>query len=209
MTHALRPRLLIPDSTPLSLLSMMGKTALDWLFELGADVWITDMVREEALRDPGPGADQRQGQRAALRDWFSDNANRILIEPTPQGADYRREMRNWVGAGSLPADKPTWRNRGEASISEVTPLATSVVRSGETLILLLDDRAARATFVAAVHIHALDADIMGTQTFLAMLERDFHVMEAATAWQTVRIAAGGDIPVPYTPDPIVVRPSQT
>jgi hypothetical protein len=38
MTEALVPRLLIPDNTPLSLLSMMGKDALDWLFELGADV---------------------------------------------------------------------------------------------------------------------------------------------------------------------------
>ena len=42
---ARRPRLLIPDNTPLSLLSMMGKEALDGLFELGAEVWVTDMVR--------------------------------------------------------------------------------------------------------------------------------------------------------------------
>jgi hypothetical protein len=46
VTDARKPRLLIPDTTPLSLLSMMGKAALDWLFELGAEVWITDMVRE-------------------------------------------------------------------------------------------------------------------------------------------------------------------
>jgi hypothetical protein len=187
---------------------MMGQEALDWLFELGADVWVTDMVREEALRDPSPGADQRSGQRAALRNWFNVNANRIVIQPTAQGADYQRDMRNWVGAGSNPADRPTWRGRGEASIAELIPLAASVVRQGEKLVLLVDDRAARAVFVAAVQTNILDADIMGTQTFLAMLERDFGIIEAATAWQAVRIAADGDVPVPYDPDPIVVRPSQ-
>jgi len=184
---------------------MMGKEALEWLFELGADVWVTDMVREEALRDPGPGADQRSGQRAALRDWFSTNANRILVQPTAQGADYQREMRNWVGAGSAPSDRPTWRGRGEGSIAEVVSLASSVVGAGETLVLLVDDRAARAVFVAAVQTNLLDADIMSRQTFLAMLERDFHIIEAGTAWQAVRISADGDVPVPYDPDPIMVR----
>ncbi len=123
---------------------MMGKEAPDWLFEPGAEVWVTDMVREEAVRDPGPGADQRVGQRAALRGWFDANANRIQILPTPPGADYQREMRNWVGAGSVPADKPSWRNRGEASIAELLPLAPAVVKAGEGLVLLVDDRAARA-----------------------------------------------------------------
>jgi len=184
---------------------MMGQDALDWLFALGADIWITDMVREEALRDPGPGADQRRGQRAALRAWFADNTHRIQIQPTPQGADYRREMRNWVGAGSIPEDRPTWRGRGEASIAELIPLAAAIIAAGETLILLVDDRAARAVFIAAVQTNLLDADIMSTQTFLALLDRDLHLIDAGTAWQTVRIAAGGDIPIPYTPDPILIR----
>jgi len=77
----------------------------------------------------------------------------------------------------------------------------------EALVLLVDDRAARAVFVAAVQTNILAADIMGTQTFLAMLERDFHIIEAGTAWQAVNIAADGDIPIPYNPDPIIVRPS--
>ncbi len=33
-----RPRLLIPDNTPLSLLAMIGADALDWLFVPGAEV---------------------------------------------------------------------------------------------------------------------------------------------------------------------------
>lgn len=48
-----RPRFLIMDNTPLSLLAMIE--ALDWFFAPGCDVVITDMVLEEATRDPGPG----------------------------------------------------------------------------------------------------------------------------------------------------------
>ena len=172
---------------------MMGKDALNWLFELGADVWVTDMVREEASRDPPPEADQRKGQRAALREWFSENANRIRIQRTPEGGDFQREMRNWVGAGSKPEDRPRWRNRREASIAEVIPLAATTVGAGETLVLLVDDRAARALLVAAVQTNVLDADIMATQTFLAMLERDFGLIEAQTAWQSIALAADGPL----------------
>ena len=134
------------------------------------------------------------------------NANRIRIQPTAQGADYQREMRNWLGAGSMPADRPAWRGRGEASMAELIPLAAAIVGAGEALILLVDDRAARAVFIAAAQAHLLDADIIGTQTFLAMLERDLHIIDAGTAWQSISLAADGDVPVPYDPDPIMLRP---
>lgn len=71
----------------------MGKEALDWLFELGAEVWVTDMVQTEALRDPGPGTDQRRERRDALWEWFNANAGRIRISSVrlqPEPASYRR-----------------------------------------------------------------------------------------------------------------------
>jgi hypothetical protein len=209
MIDDLSPRLLIPDNTPLSLLSMMGKDALNWLFELGAEVWVTDMVQAEALRDPEPGANQRRDQRAALKEWFRENGNRIRIQPTQDGGDYQREMRNWDRGGRVAADKPSWRNRGEVSLSEVIPIAANLVASGETLVLLVDDRAARAMLLAAIQTHVLNADIMATQTFIDILDRDFGLVEAATAWQTVSLAADGDVPMPYNPDPIIVRPGIT
>ncbi len=46
------PRLLIPDTSPLSLLSMAGREALDYLFVPGVEVWMTDMVEIEATRSP-------------------------------------------------------------------------------------------------------------------------------------------------------------
>jgi len=59
-----KARILVPDNTPLSLLAMIGKQALDWLFTPGAEVWVTDMVREQALREPDP---RRRPTRSASR----------------------------------------------------------------------------------------------------------------------------------------------
>src|SRR3712207_4728768 len=86
------PRLLIPDNTPLSLLAFIGEEALDWLFIPGAEIWITDMVREEALRDPDRDDDQRLGHRATLRSWFERNMHRIRVQPTDEGDEYRKAM---------------------------------------------------------------------------------------------------------------------
>jgi hypothetical protein len=199
------PRLLVPDSTPLSLLAMLGKEALGWLFVPGSELWVTDMVRNEALREPDPGDDPRTGQRRVLRAWFEENASRIRIQPTPEGRDYEREMRNWVRGGRPPADKPSWRNRGERSVADVLSAAAEVVADGEAVILLVDDRSARAMLVRAVQSRELEADIMATETFLVFLEEDFGVVEAGTAWQAIRLAAGGDEPATPVADPVYVR----
>jgi hypothetical protein len=105
---ARRSRLLIPDTTPLSLLALIGLDALDWLFVPEADVWISDMVKEEAIRDPDPGGDQRLQQRAVLKEWFARNANRIHIKTTREGEEYAKAMQNWQLAGSKAELKPSW-----------------------------------------------------------------------------------------------------
>ncbi|QXZ80886.1 MULTISPECIES: hypothetical protein [unclassified Rhizobium] len=46
------------DNTPLYLLGTIE--ALNWLFEPGCEVMITDMVTAEAIREPGEGWDQRR-----------------------------------------------------------------------------------------------------------------------------------------------------
>jgi hypothetical protein len=98
----LRWRLLIPDNTPLSLLGLLGVEALDWLFVPGAEVWVTDMVREEALRDPDPGDDRRAEHRAIISDWFNRNRHRIRIQSTAEGLEYKKAMEVWRRAGSPP-----------------------------------------------------------------------------------------------------------
>src|SRR5882757_11183355 len=81
---------------------MIGADALDWLFVPNADVWISDMVREEAIRDPDPGDDQRWQHRAVLRGWFARNENRIHIKATSEGEEYAKAMKTWQLAGAKP-----------------------------------------------------------------------------------------------------------
>ena len=199
------PRLLIPDNTPLSLLSMIGREALDWLFAPGAEVWVTDMVMQEALRDPDRGDDWRAGQRAVLRDWFDDNAQRIRVQPTPEGRDYDREMRNWVRGGSVPADRPSWRNRGERSIQDLLPILGQMVAAGEALILLVDDRSARALLLQEARTNGVETDLMATETFLVLIEQDYGVAKARDAWVAIQHAAGGRQPEAPLHDPVHVR----
>jgi hypothetical protein len=202
------PRLLIPDNTPLSLLSMIGKDALDWLFVIEAEIWVTDMVRLKVLRDPDPADDQLKKQRLTLKEWFSENSDRIQVQPTPEGQDYDREMRNWVRGGRIPEDRPRWRDRGERSMLDVISVAEQVVAEGQAVLLLVDDRAARSMLIQAVRSGGLHADIMSTETFLALMEEDYKVAEASTAWTEIRIAAGGNEPSTLVDDPIYVRKSE-
>lgn len=190
MTDQLAPRLLIPDPTPLSLLAMVGKEALDWLFVPGIEVWVTDMVRHEASRNPDPRADFRTEHRKALRDWFAENVGRIKIRITPEGQDYEREMRNWVRGGSSPEDKPSWRDRSELGISQVLAVVSRLIGSRESVIVLADDRSARALLLRIVREDGLNADLMATETFLTLLERDHGVAKAGAARQAIALAGG-------------------
>ena len=82
------------ENTPLSLLGSIE--ALDWFFEPGCEVTITDMVIAEAVRDPGEGQDQRRDDRAYVAQWLKRNRYRIKVLATTEGRRYRREM---LGAG--------------------------------------------------------------------------------------------------------------
>jgi hypothetical protein len=197
-----RWRLLIPDNTPLSLLGLLGEDGLDWLFVPGAEVWITDMVREEAIRDPDPGDDQRLKHRAVIRDWFERNKHRIRVQPTPEGAEYRKAMENWRRAGS-PADlKPGWIARGEKSILHVLDGVEKLLADGEAVVTLVDDRKARA---AIRLVDTIDVDLMSTETFLQWLHQRFHVENATTAWRIIKAAARGRAPDAPHDDPVYVR----
>jgi hypothetical protein len=99
-----RARLLIPDNTPLSLLALIGQDALDWLFKPGAEVWVTDMIKEEALRDPDDD-DQRTEHRRAIAEWFVRNEERIHIQPTDEGNEYRKAMEAWRLVPGMPLGK--------------------------------------------------------------------------------------------------------
>jgi hypothetical protein len=185
-----KPRILIADNTPLSVLSLLGSEGLDWLFVPGADVWVTDMVKEEAVRDPDPGSDQRLAQRAILSKWFADNADRIREQPTVEGQEYRKAMANWRDAGAKPDTKPSWANRGDRSILEVMTVIDDLVQEGEAIVAIMDDRKVRA----ALEVMKLDMDMMSTETFIIWMSESFGIKQADTAWQTIKSIMGGRAP---------------
>jgi hypothetical protein len=199
---ARRSRILIPDTSPLSLLSLIGSDALDWLFVPGADVWISDMVKEESIRDPDPGDDQRLQQRAVLKKWFDRNANRIHIKVTREGEEYAKAMQNWQLAGSKAELKPSWKGRGERSVLQVLEVVESVLADGEAAVVLVDDNKAR---IAIQLENEFDIDLMGTESFIAWMRDRFNMPNAENAWTAIRIAAGDNVPDTREDDPVHVR----
>jgi len=206
--HHRKPKLLIPDTAPLSLLAMAGDDALDWLFVPGAEVWVTDMVKEEATREPDPGDDQRSKQRECLKEWFDRNRNRIGIQKTTEGEEYKKAMLTWALAGKRPELKPSWRGRGERSIQDVLRAVGKILEKDEGVIILTDDERFRA---ALKTMDGIDMDLMATQSFIHMIESRFSVKEAGHAWIVIREAAGkneaGASRAPEAPedDPVFIR----
>lgn len=196
-----RSRILIPDNTPLSLLAMAGPEALDWLFVPGAEVWITDMVREEAVREPDQGGDRRELHRQDIAEWFARNAHRINIQTTDEFVEYEKAMKVWQMAG-MPAElKPSWVGRGEKSILQILEGVENSVADGEAVVAIVDDGKARAAIKALDHV---DVDLMGTETYLHWMATRFQVKEAETAWIAIRIAADDKVPVERDDDPVHV-----
>jgi hypothetical protein len=198
-----RSRILIPDTTPLSLLAMVGSDALDWLFVPKADVWISDMVRQGAVREPDPGDDQRLRHREILKQWFARNANRIHIKTTREGEEYAKAMENWRLAGSKPELKPSWKGRGERSVLQVLEVVESVLADGEAVVVLVDDNKAR---IAIQLENEFDIDLMGTESFITWMHEKFKMPNSQNAWAAIRIAAGNNVPETRDGDPIHWRP---
>jgi hypothetical protein len=198
-----RSRILIPDTTPLSLLAMVGRDALDWLFVPNADVWISDMVQQEAVRDPDPGDDQRLQHRTVLKEWFAGNANRIHIKTTREGEEYAKAMENWKLAGSKPELKPSWKSRGERSVLQVLEVVESVMKNGEAVVVIVDDNKAR---IAIQLENEFDIDLMGTESFITWMHDKFKMPNSENAWAAIKIAAGNNVPQTREDDPIFLRP---
>jgi hypothetical protein len=194
-----KPRILIPDNTPLSLLAMVGPKALDWLFTPGAEVWVTDMAREEALRDPDYDDDQRIRRRRDIADWLARNADRIHIQATDEGKEYHKAMEAWRRVPGQPLElRPAWKGRGERSILQVLDSVEDLVAEGEAVVVIVDDRRARA---AVRTLENVDIDVVSTEAYLAWISVRFDVKEAATAWRAIRMATDDKAPPAPTEDP--------
>jgi len=195
------PKFLIMDNTPLSLLGVIE--ALDWLFEPGCDVWITDLVLEEATGEPGEGRDQRRVTRNYIASWIESNRNRLTVLATPEGERYRQEMELWGVAGSPERLRPTWKDRGEASLLQGVQTIKAALQSGEAIVVLVDDRDARD----AIRAVRADINMMGTQTFIEWLLEDFGIAQAETAWTSILMATGNTADPGEDEDPVYIRSS--
>lgn len=202
------PRLIIPGTSPLSLLCMAGADALNYLFVPNVALWITDMVEIEATRTPDADDDRRANQRKVLTGWLADNSHRIAIIETRTGSEYKKAMTSWEIGGSQPGLKPSWRGRGDYSLLDILAIADSVVEDNEAVVMLVDDRRARA---ALRQTEGLNLDILSTRSFVSMLETDFGVTNASDIWRIIEIAAGTNehgksrVPDQQLEDPIHVR----
>ncbi|UXN58249.1 hypothetical protein [Phyllobacterium zundukense] len=195
------PKFLIMDNTPLSLLGAIE--ALDWFFEPGCDVWITDLVLEEATREPGEGRDQRRATRNYIASWIESNRNRLTVLATAEGERYRQEMELWELAGSPERLRPTWKDRGEASLLQGVQTIKAALQSGEAIVVLVDDRDARD----AIRAVRADINMMGTQTFIEWLLEDFGIAQAETAWTSILMATGNTADPGEDEDPVYIRNS--
>jgi len=192
------PRFLIMDNTPLSLLGCIK--ALDWFFEPGCDVMITDLVVAEATRDPGEGRDQRRGVRAYIGEWLESNRDRITILETVEGIRYAREMKLWERAGKPDDLRPSWSDRGERSLLSAVQDLKRAISLVEEIIVVIDDRNGRD----AVRAVRADLTMMGTRTFIRWMEEDFGIAEASTAWQTIRLATSNTADEGEEDDPVYI-----
>jgi hypothetical protein len=199
-TDVRRPKILVSDATPLSLLGVID--ALDWLFVPGCEVWLTDMVLEEVLRPPPDGGDLRRAARASIDDWLQRNRFRIKRVETSEGRRYEREMELWRRAGSPVDLMPNWADRGEASLLSMVRSIRNLLGPDESIIALVDERDARDVMRG---IRA-NIDMMGTQTFVRWMLEDYGIEAAANAWTAIMIATDHKADPGEADDPVYVRP---
>jgi len=95
-------------------------------------------------------------------------------------------MELWGLAGSPDRLRPTWKDRGEASLLQGVQTIKAALQSGEAIVVLVDDRDARD----AIRAVRADINMMGTQTFIEWLLEDFGIAQAETAWTSILMATG-------------------
>jgi hypothetical protein len=217
---ARKPKILIPDASPLSLLGTVPG-ALDWIFVPKCEVWIPDIVADEILRDPGAGNDSRIEHRAEIAGWLTRNKYRIKRMKTRIGERYRTESNEyarackvWELAGrpkGMQPKRPAWRDRGDESVwIAVRTANASIDTIASSTIALVDDGELRdAIEVKGRRLQAAAIDLMGTQTFIRWMAEDFAIEEAATAWETIAAARQNKVPPASggqgVADPVYIR----
>jgi hypothetical protein len=128
-------------------------------------------------------------------------APRIRVVDTQVGRRFSIQLKLWDMAGRPEGMEPDTADLGEASILSQLKTLTAMISEGETVIVLMDERAGRA----AVRAMPLNIDLMGTQTFIAWMAEDFGVREAETAWAALEMILGKELDPGESDDPVYIR----
>jgi hypothetical protein len=171
-----RTALLVPDDGALLALAEYGADALDWLFLSGAAVFVTDAVRREIVRDRNPGEDDyAPRQRPLLAHWFGQNAGRIRVLPSRQGAAYDHDMAQWERGGhSGPA--PSWDWDDQPRAADAVRAAQRIPEEANARVLVVANH--DATRAALHHLLSETLALTGTTRFIGMIAGTFGVEKA-------------------------------
>jgi hypothetical protein len=166
------PRFVIADTTPISVLSLLGRNGLDLLLATGAELVITDVVRDELLEAPGPGADVSAERRNEINAWIRQQMadGRLREMPTSAGRLYRAALVGWQASGSPVGLRPSRKDLGEASIVGLLSALTEEAGPQRTTFVIMDDRRGRAAVRA---LAVANIDLMGTAAYLRVLADDY------------------------------------
>jgi predicted nucleic acid-binding protein len=182
------PRFVIADTTPVSVLSMLGREGLDLLLATGADLAITDVVKDELLEQPDAGSDRSLERRGAIAAWLQQRLaeGRITEMATSAGRLYRAAMVGWQASGSPPDARPSRKDLGEVSIVGLLSALTAEAGPQRTTFVIMDDRQGRAAVRA---LAVANIDLMGTAVYLRLLAGDHGSRLAAEAWLAIEAVA--------------------
>lgn len=152
-----------------------------------------------------PGDDRREAHRGDLAAWFERNKQRIHIQITDEGEEYRKAMAVWRRLPEAPLDlKPSWKGRGERSTLQVLDGVMKLVAEGQAVIAIVDDRKARAAIGILTNT---SIDLMATESYIRWMASRFHVKGADTAWIAIKMAAAGRAPGAPDEDPVHIHES--
>ena len=127
-------RTLIAEISPLKRLAAAGESALGRLFENATELWIADLVEDEIMRSEA-GTD-------TLREWFEKNRERIRIQESDDGVEYRKALTAWRRVPETPPELCPKTPQIDALFA--LDAAEKLAKNGDVSVVVDDQRIAAA-----------------------------------------------------------------
>lgn len=183
-----RAIILLPDDGALLAIVEHGIDALDWLFLPGAQIFVTDAVRHELLRDRVIGEDDyAPQQRPLLALWFERNVARVSVISSEAGDRHRRETEHWERTGHRVDGAPTWDWSDSPRAASAARALEALLPFGDTRVLVIANHDATR---AAIRARASGGvQLTGTMRFFGMIAGEFQIPKAISLVSRISSAA--------------------